>query len=60
MIEDKKYSDPGIGFFGWLTLLLIGLKLTGYIYWSWWTVLFFMWAPALLIVAIIILQALLK
>ena len=29
----------GIGFFGLLTLLFIGLKLTGYIDWSWWWVL---------------------
>ncbi len=29
----------GIGFFGWLTILFIGLKLTDYIDWSWWIVL---------------------
>jgi hypothetical protein len=39
----------GMGFFGWLTLLFVGLKLTGYISWSWWWVL----APALVPVAIL-------
>jgi hypothetical protein len=39
----------GMGFFGWLTLLFVGLKLTGYISWSWWWVL----APTLVPVAIL-------
>ena len=39
----------GMGFFGWLTLLFVGLKLTGYISWSWWWVL----APTLGPVAIL-------
>jgi len=33
-------SNGGIGFFGLLTVLFIGLKLTGYINWSWFWVLF--------------------
>ncbi len=32
-------SSGGIGFCGLLTVLFIGLKLTGYINWSWWWVL---------------------
>jgi hypothetical protein len=32
-------SSGGIGFFGLLTILFIGLKLTGHIDWSWWLVL---------------------
>ena len=32
-------TNKGIGFTGLLTLLLIGLKLTGYISWSWFWVL---------------------
>jgi hypothetical protein len=32
-------SSGGIGFFGLLTILFVGLKLTGYIDWSWWWVL---------------------
>ena len=36
-------SAGGIGFFGLLTILFIGLKLTGYIDWSWWWVLSPIW-----------------
>lgn len=32
-------SSGSIGFFALLTILFIGLKLTGYIDWSWWLVL---------------------
>lgn len=38
-----------IGFFSMLTVLFIGLKLTGYIAWSWWWVLAPTWIPLLLI-----------
>lgn len=30
--------NGGLGFFGLLQILFIGLKLTNYITWSWWTV----------------------
>jgi hypothetical protein len=33
-----------VGFFGLLTVLFVGLKLTGYIDWSWWWV----WSPTIL------------
>jgi uncharacterized protein (DUF983 family) len=36
-------SSGGIGFVGLLTILFIGLKLTGYIGWSWWWVLSPIW-----------------
>lgn len=36
-------SSGGIGFCGLLTILFIGLKLTGYIDWSWWWVLSPLW-----------------
>jgi hypothetical protein len=36
-------TSSGIGFTGLLTLLFITLKLTGYIDWSWWWVLFPLW-----------------
>jgi hypothetical protein len=32
-------NNNGIGFFGLLTILFVGLKLTGHIAWSWWWVL---------------------
>lgn len=42
-----------IGFLGMLTILFIGLKLTGHIAWSWWWVLAPMWIPAVLILLIL-------
>ena len=40
-----------LGFCSSLTLLFIGLKLTGNIAWSWWWVLSPLWIPALVCVA---------
>lgn len=44
-------SSGGIGFGGILTILFIGLKLTGYIDWSWWFVL----SPILIPLVIVLL-----
>ena len=41
-MSDAK-SSGGVGFFGLLTLLFIGLKLGGAISWSWWWVLSPVW-----------------
>lgn len=38
MSEGKNNMNGGLGFFGLLQILFIGLKLTDYISWSWWTV----------------------
>ena len=38
-------SSGGVGIFTLLTLLLVGLKLTDYIDWSWWWVLTPLWLP---------------
>jgi hypothetical protein len=46
-------SSSGIGFFGMLTILFIGLKLTGYITWSWFWVL----SPTIIPFTILILIA---
>ena len=51
---------PSIGFASLLTILFIGLKLTGAISWSWWWVLSPLWlgyAIVLLIAAIVLLAA---
>ena len=52
----------GVSFLGLLTLLFIGLKLTGYITWSWIWVLAPLWVPIsitlLLLSAVILLVAL--
>lgn len=42
-------NSGGIGFVGLLTILFIGLKLTGHIAWSWWWVLAPIWISTLLL-----------
>lgn len=39
-MSSSSSSSGGVGFFGLLTILFIALKLTGYIEWSWFWVLF--------------------
>ena len=46
-------NDSGIGFFGLLTVLFIGLKLTHYISWSWWLVLAPLWIPVALVLGVV-------
>ena len=45
MSTTSSSSSSGIGFTGLLTVLFVGLKLTGYINWSWWWVLSPLWIP---------------
>ena len=48
-------DTSGVSFLGLLTLLFIGLKLTGYITWSWIWVLAPLWVPmgiALLVISV--------
>ena len=47
-------STTGIGFMGLLGILFIGLKLTGYIGWSWWWVTAPIWGPLALFIAILL------
>jgi hypothetical protein len=51
MSKETSSSSGGVGFIGLLTILFIGLKLTGFIDWSWWWVL----SPILIMIAIIVL-----
>lgn len=58
-MTQKTNNSGGIGFIGLLTILFIGLKLTGYINWSWLWVLSPIWISfsfgiALIIIALII------
>lgn len=46
-------SSGGVGFVGLLTILFIGLKLTGYIDWSWWWVLSPIWLSTVVVLAIL-------
>lgn len=48
-------GSGGIGFFGLLTIVLITLKLTNYIAWSWWWVLAPLWFPISVLILILLL-----
>lgn len=45
MSKSNNNSSSGIGFFGLLGILFIGLKLGGIIDWSWWYVTMPLWLP---------------
>lgn len=47
-------NNGGIGFFGALGILFIGLKLTGYIDWSWKLVLLPIYGPLALLVIVLL------
>jgi hypothetical protein len=51
-------KSNGIGFFGALTLLFIGLKLASVINWAWWIVLAPIWGPLAFIVLLFVLALL--
>lgn len=58
MLEELKKipstNNTGLTFTGLLTILFIGLKLTGYISWSWWWVLAPVWIPAVLAIIVVL------
>lgn len=59
-MSESKSNNGGIGFVGLLTILFIGLKLTGYITWSWWWVLSPLWisfAAAMVFIVIVLIVA---
>ena len=53
MSKETTTANGGIGFFGLLAILFIGLKLAGVITWSWWWVLAPIWIPALICTAVL-------
>lgn len=53
MSQSNNTSSSGIGFTGLLTILFIGLKLTGYIAWSWWWVLSPIWISILIFILVV-------
>ena len=59
-MENNNKTSGGIGFFGFLTLLFIGLKLCGVIAWSWLWVLAPLWIPAALAVVICVIVLLMS
>lgn len=52
MSDSDNSNSGGIGFFGMLAILFIGLKLTNYIDWDWTWVLAPLWIPLVLVLAI--------
>lgn len=52
-------NNPWNIFWPLLTILFIGLKLTGHIAWSWWWVLSPVWIPVAILLVIILILALL-
>lgn len=55
MASDSSSSrSGGIGFVGLLTILFIGLKLTGHIQWSWLWVLSPIWIMAIVVVVLLL------
>lgn len=61
MSKQASSNSGGIGFFGLMTILFIGLKLTGYIEWPWFWVLspviFFVCLAAVVIVTVFFMSA---
>lgn len=49
----KINASPSIGFFGLLTILFIGLKLTGHIDWSWFWVLAPLFFPLAIVLSVL-------
>lgn len=45
MSDTKVVQKGGVGLFGWMFLIFLTLKLTGYIGWSWWWVTAPLWGP---------------
>jgi hypothetical protein len=57
MSNNSSSSSGGIGFPGLLTVLFIGLKLTGHINWSWVWILSPIWISVSFVFAIILIYA---
>ena len=53
MSDKATSSGGGIGFCGMLTILFVGLKLTGYIDWSWWWVVSPLWITCALLLLLL-------
>lgn len=51
-MSQSESSSGGIGICGALGILFVGLKLTGYINWSWWWVTLPFWGPLVLVLVI--------
>ena len=59
MANSNSNNGSGGLFPALLTILFIGLKLTGHIAWSWWWVLSPLWIPAVIVITVGIVAVLL-
>ncbi|SAM35789.1 hypothetical protein [Pseudomonas sp. 1 R 17] len=55
MKEKSSSTNSGIGILGLLGVMFVGLKLTGYIDWSWWYVTMPFWGGLAIALAIMLL-----
>ncbi len=53
-VADKSVHSGGVGFAGLLTVLFVGLKLTGNINWSWWWVLSPVWITTIIVIVLLV------
>ena len=53
-MSSSSNNSGGIGFVGMLTVLFVGLKLTGFIDWTWWWVLSPVWIATIFVVIALI------
>lgn len=58
MSKEVHTHSGGIGLLGALGVLFVGLKLTGFISWSWWWVTAPFWGPFALIIGIAVIALL--
>ncbi len=54
MSNSSNSSSSGIGVLGWLGVVFVTLKLTGYIDWSWWYVTLPFWGGFAILLAVLI------
>ena len=60
MADNSSSSSGGVGFFGLMFLILMTLKLTNYIDWSWWWVTAPLWGGFALIFIVIVIVVIVK
>lgn len=58
--KESNTASGGVGFFGLLTVLFIGLKLTKVISWSWWWILAPMWGPIAIALVLLVIYILIQ
>jgi hypothetical protein len=59
-MANNSSSSSGVGFFGLMFLILMTLKLTGYIDWSWWWVTAPLWGGFAIILIVILIVVFIK